>query len=123
MIVFVLVLRRMPVHFQETVSTWRRAARIPVALAAAATVGVGMWVAAAARTAEPAGTAMVQEVADHGLKDVVATILVDLRAWDTMGSPPCSPPPRSASPASSTCTAAAKAPWPRRSCRAAPPGP
>ncbi|MYR13610.1 Na+/H+ antiporter subunit A, partial [Streptomyces sp. SID724] len=24
-------------------------------------------------------------VADHGLKDVVATILVDLRAWDTMG--------------------------------------
>ncbi|MFF9921753.1 Na+/H+ antiporter subunit A [Streptomyces globisporus] len=85
MIVFVLVLRRMPVHFQETVSTWRRATRIPVALAAAATVGVGMWVAAAARTAEPAGTAMVQEVADHGLKDVVATILVDLRAWDTMG--------------------------------------
>ncbi|EFE78292.1 NADH dehydrogenase [Streptomyces filamentosus NRRL 15998] len=85
MIVFVLVLRRMPVHFQETVSIWRRATRIPVALAAAATVGVGMWVAAAARTAEPAGAAMVQEVADHGLKDVVATILVDLRAWDTMG--------------------------------------
>ncbi len=85
MIVFVLVLRRMPVHFRETVSTWRRAVRIPVALAAAATVGVGMWVAAAARTAEPAGAAMVQEVADHGLKDVVATILVDLRAWDTMG--------------------------------------
>ncbi|UZI27885.1 Na+/H+ antiporter subunit A [Streptomyces sp. VB1] len=85
MIVFVLVLRRMPVHFHETVSTWRRAARIPMALAAAATVGVGMWVAAAARTAEPAGAAMVQEVADHGLKDVVATILVDLRAWDTMG--------------------------------------
>ncbi|MFJ6609183.1 Na+/H+ antiporter subunit A [Streptomyces sp. NPDC091289] len=85
MIVFVLVLRRMPVHFQETVSTWRRATRVPMALAAAATVGVGMWVAAAARTAEPAGAAMVQEVADHGYKDVVATILVDLRAWDTMG--------------------------------------
>ncbi|CAM5229122.1 Na+/H+ antiporter subunit A OS=Streptomyces microflavus OX=1919 GN=HUT09_27910 PE=4 SV=1 [Streptomyces microflavus] len=41
--------------------------------------------AAAARTAEPAGAAMVEEVADHGYKDVVATILVDLRAWDTMG--------------------------------------
>uniref|UniRef100_UPI003C7E9073 hydrogen gas-evolving membrane-bound hydrogenase subunit E n=1 Tax=Streptomyces sp. rh254 TaxID=3028730 RepID=UPI003C7E9073 len=27
----------------------------------------------------------VEEVAHHGLKDVVATILVDLRAWDTMG--------------------------------------
>ncbi|MEU1346251.1 Na+/H+ antiporter subunit A [Streptomyces sp. NPDC005795] len=85
MIVFVLVLRRMPVHFQESVSTWRRTVRIPVALAAAATLSVVVWVAAAARTAEPAGAAMVEETAHHGLKDVVATILVDLRAWDTMG--------------------------------------
>ncbi|MEV6161980.1 Na+/H+ antiporter subunit A [Streptomyces sp. NPDC052052] len=85
MIVFVLVLRRMPVRFQESVSTWRRVARIPVALAAAATLGVVVWVAAAARTADPAGAAMVEETAHHGLKDVVATILVDLRAWDTMG--------------------------------------
>ncbi|MFI8438540.1 Na+/H+ antiporter subunit A [Streptomyces sp. NPDC079020] len=85
MIVFVLVLRRMPVHFQESVSTWRRAARVPVALGAAATIGVAVWVAAAARIAAPAGAAMVTEVAHHGLKDVVATILVDLRSWDTMG--------------------------------------
>ncbi|MCX4794269.1 Na+/H+ antiporter subunit A [Streptomyces sp. NBC_01242] len=85
MIVFVLVLRRMPVHFQESVGSWRRAVRIPVALAAAATLGVVVWVAAAARTAKPAGAAMVEETAHHGLKDVVATILVDLRAWDTMG--------------------------------------
>lgn len=85
MIVFVLVLRRMPVHFQESVSGWRRAVRIPVALAAAATLSVVVWVAAAARTAKPAGAAMVEETAHHGLKDVVATILVDLRAWDTMG--------------------------------------
>lgn len=85
MVVFVLVLRRMPVHFQESVSTWRRAVRIPVALAAAATLSVVVWVAAAARTADPAGAAMVEETAHHGLKDVVATILVDLRAWDTMG--------------------------------------
>ncbi|MCX4769137.1 Na(+)/H(+) antiporter subunit A [Streptomyces sp. ADI92-24] len=85
MIVFVLVLRRMPVHFQESVSSWRRAVRIPVALAAAATLSVVVWVAAAARIAKPAGAAMVEETAHHGLKDVVATILVDLRAWDTMG--------------------------------------
>ncbi|MER6240495.1 Na+/H+ antiporter subunit A [Streptomyces clavifer] len=85
MIVFVLVLRRMPVHFQESVSSWRRAVRVPVALGAAATLGVVVWVSGAARTAEPAGAAMVEEVAHHGLKDVVATILVDLRAWDTMG--------------------------------------
>ncbi|QNE74240.1 Na+/H+ antiporter subunit A [Streptomyces finlayi] len=85
MVVFVLVLRRMPVRFEESVSAWRRAARIPLALAAAGTVGVVVWVAAAARTAEPAGAAMVEETARHGLKDVVATILVDLRSWDTMG--------------------------------------
>ncbi|MFI2779314.1 Na+/H+ antiporter subunit A [Streptomyces sp. ALB3] len=85
MIVFVLVLRRLPVRFEESIGTWRRALRIPVALAAAATVGVAVWVAGAARVAEPAGAAMVEEVAHHGLKDVVATILVDLRAWDTMG--------------------------------------
>ncbi|MEV8229830.1 Na+/H+ antiporter subunit A [Streptomyces sp. NPDC079167] len=85
MIVFVLVLRRMPVRFEESIGTWRRAMRIPVALVAAATVGVAVWVAGAARVAEPAGAAMVEEVAHHGLKDVVATILVDLRAWDTMG--------------------------------------
>ncbi|MCW8216131.1 Na+/H+ antiporter subunit A [Streptomyces griseolus] len=85
MIVFVLVLRRMPVHFQESVSPWRRAVRVPVALGGAATLGVALWVTAAARVAPPAGAAMVEETADHGLKDVVATILVDLRAWDTMG--------------------------------------
>ncbi|WP_405811886.1 Na+/H+ antiporter subunit A [Streptomyces sp. NBC_01520] len=85
MIVFVLVLRRMPVHFQESVSHWRRAIRVPVALGAAATLGVVVWVAGASRVAAPAGAAMVEEVAHHGLKDVVATILVDLRAWDTMG--------------------------------------
>ncbi|MDF0375122.1 MULTISPECIES: Na+/H+ antiporter subunit A [Streptomyces] len=85
MIVFVLVLRRLPVRFEESIGTWRRALRIPVALGAAATVGVAVWAAGAARVAEPAGAAMVEEVAHHGLKDVVATILVDLRAWDTMG--------------------------------------
>ncbi|HWU09960.1 MAG TPA: Na+/H+ antiporter subunit A [Streptomyces sp.] len=85
MIVFVLVLRRMPVRFEEPVGTWRWALRIPLALASAATVGVAVWAAGGARVAEPAGAAMVEEVAHHGLKDVVATILVDLRAWDTLG--------------------------------------
>ncbi|MEU8705564.1 Na+/H+ antiporter subunit A [Streptomyces sp. NPDC048565] len=85
MIVFVLILRRMPVRFEESIGTWRRALRIPLALGAAATVGVAVWVAGGSRVAEPAGPAMVEEVARHGLKDVVATILVDLRAWDTMG--------------------------------------
>ncbi|MDT0608972.1 Na+/H+ antiporter subunit A [Streptomyces lancefieldiae] len=85
MIVFVLVLRRMPVHFEETYSRWRRALRMPVALAGGAAVAVVVWIAAGHRRADSAGAAMVEETAHHGLKDVVATILVDLRAWDTMG--------------------------------------
>lgn len=85
MVVFVLVLRRMPVLFEENFTRWRRAVRMPVALAGAASVAFVLWIMAGARTADPAGTAMVEETAHHGLKDVVATILVDLRAWDTMG--------------------------------------
>ncbi|MEU1280116.1 Na+/H+ antiporter subunit A [Streptomyces sp. NPDC005805] len=85
MIVFVLVLRRMPVHFREKTSPWRRVVRIPVALATAAATATAVWVAGGSRVAEPAGPLLVDETARHGLKDVVATILVDLRAWDTMG--------------------------------------
>ncbi|WP_053912786.1 Na+/H+ antiporter subunit A [Streptomyces sp. TP-A0875] len=85
MIVFVLVLRRMPVHFEESYSSLRRALRMPAALAGGAAVAVVVWIMAGHRRGPTAGEAMVAEVADHGLKDVVATILVDLRAWDTMG--------------------------------------
>ncbi|MGW1977233.1 Na+/H+ antiporter subunit A [Streptomyces sp. NPDC001889] len=85
LLVFVLVLRRMPVYFQETISRWRLMVRVPVALAVAATVAVALWVTAAARRADPAGQALVTETAHHGVKDVVATILVEYRAWDTLG--------------------------------------
>ncbi|MBZ6204358.1 Na+/H+ antiporter subunit A [Streptomyces olivaceus] len=85
MIVYVLVLRRMPVYFEENFSRWRRLMRMPVALAGGAAVAVVLWIMAGHRRAESAGAAMVEETAHHGLKDVVATILVDLRAWDTMG--------------------------------------
>ncbi|MFI2209950.1 Na+/H+ antiporter subunit A [Streptomyces sp. NPDC020141] len=85
LLVFVLVLRRMPVYFQETISRWRLMVRVPLALAAAAAVSVVLWVMAAARRADPAGRALVYETAHHGVKDVVATILVEYRAWDTLG--------------------------------------
>ncbi|GLF96838.1 Na+/H+ antiporter subunit A [Streptomyces yaizuensis] len=85
LLVFVLVMRRMPVYFQETISPWRLRVRVPLALAASAAVAVALWVVAAARRAEPAGEALVYETARHGVKDVVATILVEYRAWDTLG--------------------------------------
>lgn len=85
MIVFVLVLRRLPVHFREKTSPWRRALHLPVAPATAVVLGVALWVAGGSRAADPAGPLLAEETAHHGLKNVVATILVDLRAWDTMG--------------------------------------
>ncbi|MFF5106966.1 Na+/H+ antiporter subunit A [Streptomyces sp. NPDC000134] len=85
MIVFVLVLRRMPVRFEESYRLRRRVLRMPLALAGGAAVAVVLWIMAGHRRGDTAGSAMVEEVAHHGLKDVVATILVDLRAWDTMG--------------------------------------
>ncbi|MGW5868609.1 Na+/H+ antiporter subunit A [Streptomyces sp. NPDC055239] len=84
-VVLILVLRRLPVHFGESLRSWRRVASLLLALGSSVVVACAVWLAAAARTAVPAGAAMTEETAHHGLKDVVATILVDFRAWDTMG--------------------------------------
>lgn len=85
LLVFVLVLRRMPVYFQENIPRRRLLVRVPLALASAAAVAFVLWVVAAARRADPAGEALVHATAEHGVKDVVATILVEFRAWDTLG--------------------------------------
>ncbi|MFJ4716527.1 Na+/H+ antiporter subunit A [Streptomyces sp. NPDC088785] len=84
-VVLVLVLRRLPVFFGDTQRVRRRLTGVPLALGSGAVVACAVWLAAGARTDAPAGAAMTEETAHHGLKDVVATILVDYRAWDTMG--------------------------------------
>lgn len=84
-VVLILVMRRLPVNFGEAVRSWRRTAAVLLAFGSAAGIACAVWLAAGARTAVPAGAAMTEETAHHGLKDVVATIIVDFRAWDTMG--------------------------------------
>ncbi|MER5436966.1 Na+/H+ antiporter subunit A [Streptomyces sp. NPDC002790] len=84
-VVLVLVLRRLPVFFGDTQRTWRWGVSMLLALGSSVAVACAVWLATGARTAEPAGAALIEETAHHGLKDVVATILVDFRAWDTMG--------------------------------------
>ncbi|MGW2343173.1 Na+/H+ antiporter subunit A [Streptomyces sp. NPDC001661] len=84
-VVLVLVLRRLPVFFGDTQRTWRWGVSMLLALGSSVAVACAVWLATGARTAEPAGAAHIEETAHHGLKDVVATILVDFRAWDTMG--------------------------------------
>ncbi|CAL9329808.1 NAD(P)H-quinone oxidoreductase subunit 2, chloroplastic [Streptomyces sp. enrichment culture] len=84
-VVLVLVLRGLPVYFGETMPNSRRVASWFLGLSSGAAVACAVWLAAAARREAPAGDALTEETAHHGLKDVVATILVDFRAWDTMG--------------------------------------
>ncbi|MFD5321340.1 Na+/H+ antiporter subunit A [Streptomyces sp. NPDC127098] len=84
-VILVLVLRGLPVHFGETMRNSRRVASWILGLSSGAAVACAVWLAAAARREPPAGAALTEETAHHGLKDVVAAILVDFRAWDTMG--------------------------------------
>jgi multicomponent Na+:H+ antiporter subunit A len=83
-VVFVLVLRRLPARFPRTAPR-RRRANYAVGAAAGALVAGLTYLTAAARRAPDAREALVEATAHDGVKNVVATILVDLRAWDTMG--------------------------------------
>ncbi|MFI5801929.1 Na+/H+ antiporter subunit A [Streptomyces sp. NPDC051561] len=84
-VVLVLVLRRLPLFFGDTARRYRRVVSMVTGLLSGLLAAGALWLAAGARTEAPAGAAMVEATAEHGLKDVVATILVDFRAWDTMG--------------------------------------
>jgi multicomponent Na+:H+ antiporter subunit A len=84
-VVFVLVLRRLPGRFPRTATTWRRLLNHAVGVLVGALTAGLTYVTSAARTAPGSGPALVEATAHDGVKNVVATILVDLRAWDTMG--------------------------------------
>lgn len=86
-IVFVLVLRRLPARFPERSHTGRvrRVTQLVFGIAAGTFAAGLTYLAASARLAEPAGPTLTEATEVDGVKNVVATTLVDLRAWDTMG--------------------------------------
>ncbi|MGW7515672.1 Na+/H+ antiporter subunit A [Streptomyces sp. NPDC054796] len=86
-IVFVLVLRRLPARFPDGARAgWmRRVTQLVFGVAAGAFAAGLTYLAASARIAEPAGPELAEATAHDGVKNVVATTLVDLRSWDTMG--------------------------------------
>ncbi len=86
LVVFVLVLRRMPARFWDTPPGLGRWARAGLG-AAVGLVVVGMALTASAvRTATPASDGLAEQAYDFGGgRNVVNVILVDIRAWDTMG--------------------------------------
>jgi multicomponent Na+:H+ antiporter subunit A len=86
LVVFVLVLRRLPEYFTERELSPRRYWRMALGALVAATVAGVMYVTTGARTATPVSVDFPEEaVAYGGGKNIVNVTLVDIRAWDTMG--------------------------------------
>ena len=86
LVVFVLVLRRLPTRFSIAPLRADRRVRAVLGVLVGAVVTLTAVVAAGARTALPASDGMAAEaVRFGGGRNIVNVILVDIRAWDTMG--------------------------------------
>ena len=86
-VVFVLVLRRLPARFERARGTPapRRAAHLVLGTASGVFAAGLVYVAGAARRSPSAGPELTAATGHERLKNVVSTALVDLRSWDTMG--------------------------------------
>ncbi|MCW2747737.1 MAG: monovalent cation/H+ antiporter subunit, partial [Nocardioidaceae bacterium] len=86
LVIFILVLRRLPPYFSVRPVTGTRWFRVAIGVAVGAVAaGVGL-AAAGSRTATPISTDFAPEAVSYGGgKNIVNVILVDIRAWDTLG--------------------------------------
>lgn len=86
LVVFVLVLRRLSGRFPDDPPPITRRLRALLGAAVAAVVGVVTVAATQARNGPPSGLGLVESAVDYGGGyNIVNVILVDTRAWDTMG--------------------------------------
>ena len=86
LVVFVLVLRRFSGHFPDKLETKERVWRITLGVLAGAVVTGTAIIASLSRTAAPDSTNMPRSAVEFGGGyNIVNVILVDIRAWDTMG--------------------------------------
>ncbi|WBB77799.1 Na+/H+ antiporter subunit A [Micromonospora sp. WMMD882] len=85
-VMFVLVLRRLPEKFSERPIRASRRGRIALGVAVGAVTAGLAYVAAGGRLAEPVSVGFPDEAVSYGGgKNIVNVTLVDIRAWDTMG--------------------------------------
>lgn len=85
-VVFVLALRRMPEYFTDRPLSARRYGRMVLAVAFGVVVAGFLLVGASARIADPVSLALPELAVDYGGgHNIVNVILVDTRAWDTLG--------------------------------------
>ena len=86
LVVFVLVLRRLPPYFSDRPLAASRWVRLAVGLAVGLTVGGLALVVPGARVHPPVSVDFAAEALQFGGgKNIVNVTLVDIRAWDTMG--------------------------------------
>ncbi|MDO9377244.1 MAG: Na+/H+ antiporter subunit A [Nocardioidaceae bacterium] len=86
LVIFLLVLRRLPAYFSDRPLTIARWWRVAIGVAAGVAVGGFALAASGARTLPPVSEAFAREAYDFGGgENVVNVTLVDIRAWDTMG--------------------------------------
>jgi len=86
LVVFVLVLRRLPSYFSVRPLAASRWVRLGVGVAVGLTVGAAALVMTGARTQAPVSVDFPVEAYEYGGgKNVVNVTLVDIRAWDTVG--------------------------------------
>ncbi|WP_405093838.1 Na+/H+ antiporter subunit A [Micromonospora sp. NBC_01392] len=85
-VMFVLVLRRLPTKFSARPIRSSRRVRVALGVAVGVVTAGMAYVAAGARVATPISVGFPEEAVSYGGgKNVVNVTLVDIRAWDTMG--------------------------------------
>ncbi|MFC7326580.1 Na+/H+ antiporter subunit A [Marinactinospora rubrisoli] len=85
MVVFVLVLRRFPSRFSTPALRGRRLGNLLIGAATGLLVAAMAYFALAGRRAETISAGFPDAAREAGGKNIISVILVDLRAWDTMG--------------------------------------
>ncbi|WP_181309782.1 Na+/H+ antiporter subunit A [Nocardioides campestrisoli] len=85
-VVAVLALRRLPEYFTDRPLTRRRYLRMALGLGVGISVAGFLLLSASARTAEPVSATLPELAVEYGGgHNIVNVILVDVRAWDTLG--------------------------------------
>ncbi len=86
MVMFVLVLRRLPAHFSRRPWVASRWLRVAIGVAVGTVVAGMAFAATGGRQATPISTGFADPAVSYGGgRNIVNVTLVDIRAWDTMG--------------------------------------
>ncbi|OOB90623.1 Na+/H+ antiporter subunit A [Rathayibacter sp. VKM Ac-2630] len=86
LVVFVLVLRRLPTRIAAKHQPMRKRLRAVIGISVGAVMAVVATIALGARTATPISVDLPRLAYEEGKgRNIVNVLLVDIRAWDTMG--------------------------------------